>query len=165
MAVAGTHSIFKLDATKTTETAATDKIEFDGTAATPDARSHLTSIRPILNAINTDNPNPGSQDFPNSQDTGNAPFILELEGYFDESGGTALGIDKFRTWLMSSRVLKSNYPKGVFGFRSDTRPEFDIVPTTLGGYQVIHFELKDTLEYSTIPFMCRLKYVGEVSLF
>lgn len=166
MAVNGQHSIFRVTTAGQTETTlVTDKIEFDDDNAVPDARSFIISIKPIFQAINTDNPNPGSQNMPNSQDTGNAPVIIELKGYFDENAGVAGGIKKFRTWMTGAKVIKTLYPKGRFGFRSDDRTEYNVAPSTTSGYQLVHFELEDVGEFNLIPFVCRLKFVGDVSDF
>lgn len=166
MTIEGTHSIFRVTTVGQTETTLTiDKIEFDDDNNTPDARSFIVSIKPIMQAINTDNPNPGSRNMPNSQDTGNAPIMLELKGYFDENAGVAGGIALFRSWMTGAKVIKTLYPKGRFGFRSDDRGEFDIAPSTTSGYQLVHFELEDVVEYNIIPFVCRLKFVGDISDF
>jgi len=166
MAVNGKHCIFRLtDGTNTTETSVSDKIEFDNDNAVPDARAHIISIKPTMQAINTDNPNPGSQASPNSQDTGNAPIMLELKGYFDENAGVAAGIETVKDWMNAAKVIKTLYPKGRFGFRSSDRAEWNIVPVATSGYQIVHFELEDVVEYNIIPFIIRLKHVGAKAAF
>jgi hypothetical protein len=165
MAVNGDHSIFRMTtAGDNTETLIlTDKIEFDGDHVVPDARSHITSIKPRMGAINTDNPNPGSQDSPNSQDTGNAPTLIQIDGYFYEDSGTAQGIAKFRDWMRNVKVVKTDYPKGRFGFRSDSRPEFNVTPTSTSGYQLMSFEIDDIVEWNKQFFTVVLKHVGDAS--
>lgn len=166
MAINGKHSIFRVSSSGQTETTvATDKIEFDDNNIVPDARSHIISIRPIHQVVNTDNPNPGSQNLPNSQDTGNAPIIVEIKGYFDENAGVAGAILKLREWVTGKKVVKTTFPKGRFGFRSDDRTEWNAVPITTGGYHLVHFELEDVVEFNIIPFVIRLKFVGSPTLF
>lgn len=167
MAVNGGASIFRLSsAGNNTETLVSDKIEFGGDAMIPDAKWFLTSVRPVYTAINTDNPNPGSTKSPNSQDTGNAPFMLELKGYFDESSSTTLGISTFIVnWIQNRKVVKTHYPKGRFGFRSDDRPEFNVTPDSTGGYQFVSFDAVDPIEEPKTRFTILLKFVGDMARF
>jgi hypothetical protein len=162
MAVNGTHAIIRYTSGGQTETTIlTDKIEFDDDNLVPDARSHIKSIRPIMSVINTDNANPGSLDSPNSQDTGRAPTFVEIKGYFDEKDGTAAGIESLKDWMNEPNVIKTLYPKGRFGFRSNDRSEWNMVPTADGGYQITHFEIEDIVEFNNPQFIIRLKYVGD----
>lgn len=165
MAINGTHSIFRLtNNTLTTETQVSDKVEFDGDAAVPDGKSKIISIRPIMQMIDNDNPVPGSEDAPGSQDVGNAPAYIEIKGYFDETGGQALGPTTFRNWMRNAKKVKTHYPYGRFGFRSNDRDEFDAVCDSTGGYQLVHFEMEDVVDVSQPKFMARLKFVGDFTL-
>jgi len=163
--MAGIHAIFRLTTGgNNTEALVSDKIEFNGDAVVPDSRAFLDSIRPVYQAVNTDTPNPGSQNSPNSQDTGNVPFILELKGHFDETGGTTLGINTLNNWSENPKVIKTLYPKGRFGFRSDERDEYNVTPVASGGYQLTFIDMIDVLEFSRIEFTLRLKFVGDMNI-
>jgi len=165
MAINGTHAIFRLTTgSPSTETGTTDKIEFNGTPVVPDARGFLDSIRPVYQAIDTQLPNPGSQDSPTLPDTGNAPFILELKGHFDEGTGTAGGINTLSTWSQEPKVIKTLYPKGRFGFRSDERNEYDLTPVPTSGYHLTSIDILDPLESPRIDFVIRLTHEGDLSL-
>lgn len=165
MAINGDHSIFRLNSGGiTTETATSDKVEFDGTAAVPDARSHITSIRIVQQMIDNDNPIPGSQDAPGSQDVGNAPDLLEIKGYFDETGGQSLAVNSFMVWMRNAKKTKTLYPHGGFGFRSNKRDEYNVTPTSAGGYQLLRFEIEDVLEFSQPKFTILMKFVGDKTL-
>ena len=166
MAENGTHSIFRLTSGSPlhTETAVSDKIEFDDDAAVPDSKGHVVSIRSVMQMIDNDNPTPGAQDAPGSQDVGNAPDVIEIKGYFDETGGATTSIGNIRTWMRNAKKIKTLYPHGRFGFRSDSRSEFNVTPTTAGGYQLIYFDVEDVLEFAQPKFTIRLKFVGDKTL-
>ena len=166
MAINGEHCIFRLTTAGQTETAVSDKIEFDGDAVVPDAKSSITDIHPIYNAVKTENPNPGSQNSSSGQDTGNAPFTIKITGFIDKSSGSALGISSiFRVWMKTAKVIKTHYPKGRFGFRSNEFPEFNVVPTTAGGYKFAHIELPYKCGIKAkVPFVLTLDFYGDMDL-
>ena len=167
MAINGEHSIFRLtSAGLNTETLVSDKIEFDGNAVVPDAKSSITDIKPIYNAVKTENPNPGSQDSSSGQDTGNAPFTIEITGFIDRSSGTALGISSiFRPWMRQAKVIKTHYPKGRFGFRSTQFPEFNVTPGATGGFKFSHIEFPYKCGTTgQFPFVLTLDFYGDMSL-
>ena len=164
MAINGAHSIFRLTiAPSNTETLVTDKIEFDGTATEPDNKGRITSIRVVTAVISTENQNPGSQDSANSQDTGKTPLILEIHGFFDESvSGKADGIARLRDWWREAKKIKTLYPKGRFGFRSDGRPEYNLTPDATTGYILLAVDITDTVSVSKPDFIIHLKHDGDV---
>lgn len=165
MAINGTHSIFRLTTIGiSTETATSDKVEFDDDATVPDGRSHITSIRPVFQMIDNDNPVPGSTDSPGSQDVGNAPMFLELEGYFEESGGQSFAVTSLENWMTNAKKIKTDYPFGRFGFRSDERDEFNVTPDSTGGYQLVYFEMRDIQDIPQPKFIIRLKFSGDFTL-
>ena len=107
MAIDGNICIFRLTSgAGTTETAVTDKVEFDtsssnGVSTQPDARSHIETYKVVLSLVTQENPNPNTNN-PNSlQDTGLAVVVFELTGFFDSTGGTAGAIEDIRDWLTS----------------------------------------------------------------
>lgn len=165
MAINGTASIFRLTSSSiNTETLTSDKVEFDGDHLIPDAKSFMLGTRPVFKVIDTDNPNPGNQDPVHAQDTGNAPFIIEFSGYFDEKAGDALGITSIRNWMRTFKVIKTDYPKGRFGFRNNIRPEFNVTPDATAGYKLIGFECDERYEFlGLVPFSFLLRFDGDFS--
>jgi len=167
MAINGEHSIFRLSTSGISdETSTSDKIEFDGDAIIPDAKSHITGIHPIYRAVKTENPNPGSQDSSAGQDTGNAPFSLKLTGFIDKTSGSALAISSlFNVWQRQPKVIKTHYPKGRFGFRSDDVPYWNVTPGTTGGYRFVGIEYPYKPGITgQIPFILTLDFYGDMSL-
>ena len=100
MAINGNVCLFRLTAGGgTTETAVTDKIEFDtsatnGAATQPDARSHIDTYNVILTLVTQENPVPDTNDPSGLQDTGLATVQYELTGFFDGKGGTAAAVEE-----------------------------------------------------------------------
>ena len=169
MAINGNICIFRLTSGGgTTETAVTDKIEFDtsatnGASTQPDARSHIETYKVILSLVTQENPNPNTNN-PNSlQDTGLAIVHYEITGFFDRTGETPLGIRNFRNWLRQDKTSTS-FPFARFGIRNDQRAEFDVVPTTTEGLMLEHFETQDEYEYTgRTSFTARLRFNGNIT--
>ena len=140
-----------------------DRVEFDGTAAEPDARSHISNYKVVMSLVTQENPNPNTNN-PNSlQDTGLAIVEYELIGYFDEKSGTAGGIAQFRNWLRSAKTTTS-LPFGQFGIRNDVKPEFNLTPSSARGLILEHFECNEDYEYiGRVPFIIKLRYNGDIS--
>lgn len=163
--MAGEHAIFRLtNGVSTTEAAVSDKVEFGDGAIVPDNKGRITSIRRVYQSIGTDNPNPGSQNSPNSQDTGNAPFVIEIRGHFDESQGATTSITNITNWEENPKVVKTLYPKGRFGFRSNLRPEMNVTPVATGGYRLDYVEMTHPIETPRTEFIIRLKFVGDMTI-
>ena len=169
MAINGNICIFRLTSgAGTTETAVTDKIEFDtsatnGVSTQPDARSHIETYKVILSLVTQENPNPNTNN-PNSlQDTGLAVVEYELTGFFDSTVATASAIEDFRDWLTTAKT-DTAYPFGRFGIRNDQRDEIDVVPQTTQGLMLEHFETNDEYEYTgRTGFTVRLRFNGDIS--
>lgn len=165
MAIDGNVSIFRLTSGGQTETLVSDKVEFDNDNAVPDSSAHVISAKHSMGIIDTKNPNPGSQDAPSGPDSGNRNPTVELRGYFDEKSGDTLAITSLVNWLRSAKVIKTLYPKGRFGYRNNVRDEFDVVPTTLGGYKITAFETDERYEYlGIVPFFIQLTFYGDHTL-
>lgn len=163
MAVNGAHSIFRLTTgLAVNEDQTPDKIEFDGTATSPDSKGHINRVRIPATITDTENPNPGSQNSANSQDTGKPPLIIEFHGFFDETAGRSDGIALLRDWWREAKKIKTLYPKGRFGIRSDSRPEFNLTPTSTTGYLLVSVEIDDRVGISKPDFIIRLKHDGDV---
>lgn len=162
MAENGTASIFRVTTSGQTETLVTDKVDMGSGAVTPDAKTHLVRMKPRMQIIETENPNPGSQDAPTRQDVGNAPLIVDIWGYFKEQSGDALAITTFRNWMKSPKIIKNLFQKGRFGLRNNIRPEFDCTPDNTGGYQLVVFETDERYDFlGIVPFYCQLKFYGD----
>lgn len=169
MAINGNICLFRLTSGGgTTETAVTDKIEFDtsatnGASTQPDARSHVDTFNVILTLVTQENPVPDTNDPSGLQDTGLATVQYELTGFFDGKGGTAGAVEDFRDWLTNPKT-DTAYPFGRFGIRNDQRPEYDVVPTSARGLLLEHFETTDVYEFTgKTGFTVRLRYNGAIS--
>jgi len=173
MAIDGNISIYRFTTDGQTETAISDKVEFDtsatnGVAVTPDAKSHVELIKVIMEKIHTEQPIPGSNDPINIQDTGLGIVTVTLTGFFDEKSGTALAIDDIATWMVQANQ-NTALSKGRFGLRMDERPEFNATPDGTSpnarGYNLITFELGeiDTEFPQIIPFIIVLQYNGDIT--
>ena len=145
------------------ETSATEKVDFDGDSATPDAKSHIETYNMTMTLVTQENPVPDTNNPSGLQDTGLAVVQYEITGFFDGTGGTALGIAQFRDWLREDKTT-SSFPFGRFGIRNDQRAEFDVVPETTQGLMLEHFETHDEYEYTgRTGFTVRLRFNGDIS--
>lgn len=173
MAIDGNISIYRFTTDGQTETGISDKVEFDtsasnGAATTPDAKSHVVFVKIIMEKIHTEQPIPGSNDPINIQDTGLGTVTVTLNGFFDESAGTALAIDDLATWMVEANQ-NTALSKGRFGLRMDKRPEWNAKPDGTSpnarGYNLITFELGeiDTEFPQIIPFIIVLQYNGDIA--
>jgi len=161
MAETGNICIFR-DSTETLASA-TDKIDFDGDSATPDARSHIETYGMTMTLVTQENPVPDTNNPSGLQDTGLAIVQYEITGFFDGTGGTPLGIAQFVDWMREDKT-SSSFPFGRFGIRNDQRDEFDVVPTTTKGLMLEHFETQDEYEFTgRTPFTIRLRFNGDIS--
>jgi len=161
MAETGNICIFR-DSTETLASA-TDKIDFDGDSATPDAKSHIETYGMTMTLVTQENPVPDTNNPSGLQDTGLAIVQYEITGFFDGTGGTPLGIRNFRNWLREDKTSTS-FPFGRFGIRNDQRAEFDVVPTTTEGLMLEHFETQDEYEYTgRTSFTARLRFNGNIT--
>ena len=159
MAETGNICIFRDDV----ETSATEKIDFDGDSATPDARSHIETYNVTMTLVTQENPVPATNNPSGLQDTGLATVQYEITGFFDGTGGTPLGIALFRDWLREDKT-SSSFPFGRFGIRNDQRDEYNVVPTSARGLMLEHFETGDEYEFTgRTPFTIKLRYNGDIS--
>ncbi len=173
MAIDGNISVYRFTTDGQTETAISDKVEFDesatnGVSVTPDARSHVESVKISMKKIHTEQPIPGSNDPINIQDTGLGVVTVTLKGYFDENTGTALGIDDITTWMVEAGQNVALF-KGRFGLRMDERPEFNALPDGTApnarGYNLIDFDIGEIDQEfpAHIPFVLVLQYNGDIA--
>ena len=168
--MAGNICIYRLNNTGETEaTGSIEKVEFDGNASSPDAKSHISTYKVTMSLVTQENPNPDTNN-PNSlQDTGLAIVEYDITGFFDStaSGTAAAGIAQFRDWLREPKTLKSgsgNLPFGRFGIRNDSKAQFDVVPTSARGLILEHFDVDDDYEYTgRSMFTCKLRFNGLIS--
>ena len=145
------------------ETSATEKVDFDGDSATPDAKSHIETYNITLTLVTQENPVPDSNNPSGLQDTGLAIVQYEITGFFDGTGGTALGIAQFRDWLREDKT-NATYPFVRFGIRNDQRAEYNVVSEATQGLMLEHFETNDEYEYTgRTGFTVRLRFYGDIS--
>ena len=89
------------------ETSATEKVDFDGDSATPDAKSHIETYNMTMTLVTQENPVPDSNNPSGLQDTGLAIVQYEITGFFDGTGGTPLGIAQFVDWMREDKTSSS----------------------------------------------------------
>jgi|TARA_R110002012_G_scaffold64769_1_gene170240 hypothetical protein len=168
--MAGNICIYRLNNTGETEASGSvEKIEFDGSSATPDGKSHITNYKVTMSLVTQENPNPDTNN-PNSlQDTGLAIVEYDITGFFNStsSATAALGIAQFRDWLREPKTLKSgsgNLPFGRFGIRNDSTDQFDLVPTLARGLILEHFDCDEDYEFTGRSlFTAKLRYNGDIT--
>jgi hypothetical protein len=164
MAINGEISIFRLTTSGQTETAVSDKVEFNGDAVIPDALSFIQDIRPIMSLIGQENETPGSNNPSNLDETGLAFTGLEINGYF--RGNTATqptGINSIKNWLKQGNQKSSDFPEGRFGFRNDINDDFDLVPSSTSGYLLESFELIYKYPERIHYFVIKLRFQGDIT--
>ena len=145
------------------ETSATEKVDFDGDAVVPDAKSHIETYNVTMTLVTQENPVPDTNNPSGLQDTGLAVCSYEITGFFDGTGGTALGIALFRDWLREDKT-NATYPFGRFGIRNDQRAEYNVVSTSTKGLMLEHFETNEEYEYTgRTGFTVRLRFNGDIS--
>ena len=145
------------------ETSATEKVDFDGDSATPDAKSHIETYGVTMTLVTQENPVPDSNNPSGLQDTGLAIVQYEITGFFDGTGGTPLAVAQFRDWLREDKT-NATYPFGRFGIRNDQRAEYNVVSEATQGLMLEHFETNDEYEYTgRTGFTVRLRFNGDIS--
>ena len=145
------------------ETSATEKVDFDGDAVVPDAKSHIETYNVTMTLVTQENPVPDTNNPSGLQDTGLAVCSYEITGFFDGTGGTALGIALFRDWLREDKT-NATYPFGRFGIRNDQRAEYNVVSTSTKGLMLEHFETNEEYEYTgRTGFTVRLRFNGDIT--
>ena len=70
MAINGEFSIFRFTNPTDTETTISDKVEFNGDAVTPDGRSHIQHVIPIMSIPAQENETPDSNNPSSLDETG-----------------------------------------------------------------------------------------------
>lgn len=165
MAINGEFSIVRFTNSTDTETAISDKLEFNGDALTPDARSKIQHVIPIFSVPAQENETPDSNN-PNSLDeTGLAFFGIEITGYFiGNESLSPLAIRLLRGWWKTDKKVPTDFEFGRFGFRNNKNNEFDLVPSASSGYVLEHFEVD--LDYTTgnrFPFVIKLRFNGAIA--
>jgi len=168
MAVNGTFSIFRLTLTGAAndeETDVSDKVEFDGDALTPDAKSHIQHVKPILSLIGQENTNPDSDNGNSIDETGLAFVGLEITGFLDgNTSASPIAIRSIRNWFKSKDQKIAAYPHGRFGWRNNKNNEFDLTPSSTSGYVIEHFECDEDYESGNrFPFVIKLRFQGAVA--
>jgi len=163
MPIFGTISIFRLTTTGQTETAVSDKIEFNGDAVVPDAKSFIQNVRPIFSVVGQENETPDSNNPSLLDETGLAFMGLEITGYFKGNEATRpLAIRNIRNWFKADKT-NSDFPFGRFGFRNDVDDEFDVTPSATWGYILEHFEIDLSYPTRDHKFIIKLRFNGDIT--
>ena len=164
MVLNGVMSIFRFTNPADTETAISDKIEFNGNAAVPDAKSFIKTIKPIMSIIGQENETPDSNNPSNIDETGLALVGLEINGYFKANEATRpLAIRNIRNWFKQGNQKTADFPHGRFGIRNDIDDEFDLAPSATSGYIIEHFECVYDYSNRDYPFLLKLRFQNEIS--
>ena len=163
MAINGIISIFRFANPTDTETTISDKIEFNGDAATPDAKSFIKTVKPIMSIVGQENDTPDSNNPSHLDETGLAFVGLEITGYF--KGNEPLrpfAIRNIRNWMKEAKK-NDDFPEGRFGFRNNIDNEFDLVPSSTSGYILEHFECEFNYSNRDYPFLIKLRFQNEIT--
>jgi len=164
MAINGTFSIFRLTSTGQTETSISDKIEFNGDAVTPDARSFIQTVNPIMSIIGQENDTPDSNNPSHLDETGLAFVGLEIEGYFKANDATRpFAPRSIRNWLKQGEQKNDDFPNGRFGWRNNIDNEFDLVPSADSGYLLEHWSPFYDYKNHTAKFLMKLRFQNEIT--
>jgi len=138
--MAGACAIWTVTSPGDTETNDANRIEIEGSAAAPDAKTLITYMKPRLGKRRTDQGNAFSNNI-NNQDTGPLPPQVEIGLLFDERTGTALAKAKLRDKIFD--LPNDTFPKGRIGWRNDKDPTMNLNPSAGidgAGYKIISFE-------------------------
>jgi len=165
MAVNGTVSIYRLTTSGQEETDVTDKIEFDGDSAVPDAKSFIQRFKGTMSIIGQENPNPDSNNPNFIDETGLAIVQIELWGIFKDLDSTRpAAITTARDWMKEDK-RNTVFPFGRFGIRNNQSDEYDILPSTTYGYVLEHFEIEEDYggKKGGVTFYAKLRYQGAIT--
>jgi len=165
--MAGIVSIYRLDSNGQSESSVGNnkKIEFDGDAATPDAKSFIQTFKGTMSIIGQENPNPDSNNPNYIDETGLAIVQVEITGIFKDLDTTRpLAIADMRDWLREEKT-NSSLPFGRFGIRNDQSPEYNLNPTDSSGYVLEHFEFEEDYggKKGGVTFYCKLRFQGDIT--
>lgn len=164
MAINGDFSIFRLTTSGQTETAVSDKVEFNGDAVIPDALSFIKEIVPIMSLIGQENETPDSNNPSNLDETGLAFAGLEIRGYFKGNEDTQpTGINSIKNWLKQGDQKNDDFPEGRFGFRNAINGDFDLVPSSTSGYLLEHFDMTYSYPNRNHNFIIKLRFQGDIT--
>lgn len=140
MPINGDFAIFRCTNAGDTETTLTDKIEFEGDAAIPDANSKVVATDIIMSRTETQNSSP-FQEMARKPDTGFSGNRYTIRAFFDESAETAAAIARLIQWYTESNSTIQIFKNGRFGIRNNYRPEFNLTPNNDAGYKLVHLEI------------------------
>jgi len=115
-----------------------DKVEFSGDAVTPDAKSRIISLDPVLGRTPTENPAP-FQEIARKPDTGFGGARYVASVWFDRSGGIPQGLSRIASWATEPNAISGKYRNGRFGIRDDFLGILDLVPDNSAGFKIESF--------------------------
>jgi len=137
--MAGTASIFRIDANGDTEVTArgiNEIVEFNTGATNPDARSKLKSARITFVEDISIHPNP-NRHLSQIQDGKLGTQIIIITGQF-VTPASAGGIVRFFNWMTNDKT-NTSLPFGRFGVRFDNISALDQTPSATIGYILQEF--------------------------
>lgn len=157
MAVDGDSAIWR----DNTETAATDKLEFnDNAVINTDGNIMNTGI--TIDVGIARNERPGEID--KLQDTGPSGVTITVTGTISDPEGDDSTAHKFKTWALENKTVDVTFPKGRFGLRLNDFPSFNLTPTKDRGYMLesINF-IRDGITKGKLSFIAVLRFNGSPS--
>jgi len=145
--MAGTASVFRIDAngeTETTARTANEIVEFNTGATNPDARSKLASLKIGFIEDISIHPNP-NRHLSQIQAGKLGTQIITITGHFT-TPKSAGGITKFFNWMVNDKT-NAALKFGRFGIRLDNMSQVDLTPSTTIGYILQSFDVTDVEEF------------------
>lgn len=139
-----------------------DKVEFNGDAAEPDAKSWVSSLRPVLGRTPTENPAPFLE-IVRKPDTGFGAARYALDMLFDRSAGIPDGYSRIKTWITEAGAIAGKFRNGRFGIRDDYLG-VSLTPDNDAGFKLASFEpVLDMRFRDYIRATLTVEFSGDVS--
>jgi len=145
--MAGTASIFRIDANGETEAdarTANQIVEFNGTSLNPDDQSYTESFKVHYIEDVSIHPNP-NRHLSQIQDGKLGMIEITIKGTFT-TPNTASAIGVFNRWMIQDKT-NTALPFGRFGLRYDNMSQLNLNPSSTLGYILYDFTLTDIEEY------------------
>jgi len=156
MTVNGDSSIWR---DNTSETNATDKLEFNEGVINTDGNIMQSSI--VITAGIARNERPGAID--KLQDTGVNGVTITVTGTISDPEGDDSTAHTLKTWMLEAKTVDTTFPKGRFGLRLNDFPSFNMSPSTTKGYMMESIDFRrDGLTKGKLSFIIVLKFNGDI---
>ena len=161
--MAGTASVFRIDAnldTEVTAAAANQIVEFGTGATNPDAKSHASSISIRYLRDVSVHPNP-TRELSQLQDGKLGTIEVIITGFVDDPDNAGL-FARVNAWMVNAQT-NSSLKFGRFGIRWDNMTVLDLTPSGTIGYLISEFFMDDIEEYQNkATFTLKLLRNGSV---